>query len=228
VGALLGTLVGRVVLYIRAHHREAVGLDEFITLGLIALAYGFALLVHTYGFLAVFAAGVALRRIELSHSQAAGLPDPSDADRDHASQSAAQKDDAAPAEMAQAVLSFNEQIERISEVAVVVLLGSLLGSAAFPPNTAWIVVAVLLLIRPVSVFVGSIRSACSREQRVLLGWFGIRGVGSIYYLAYAVQHGVSESVAAQLTGVTLAVVATSIVVHGVSVTPLMNLYSRNR
>jgi sodium/hydrogen antiporter len=228
VGALLGTLVGRVVLYLRAQHREALGLDEFLALGLIALAYGFALLLHTYGFLAVLAAGVALRRIELRHSDATAAREPAHVNREQASETAGRDCEEAPAEMAQAVLRFNEQIERIAEVAVVVLLGVLIGSATFPPHTAWVVVAVLLVIRPASVFATATRLACSGEQRVLMSWFGIRGVGSMYYLAYAVQHGVSGEVAAQLTGVTLAIVATSIVVHGVSVTPLMNVYSRRR
>jgi NhaP-type Na+/H+ or K+/H+ antiporter len=52
------------VLYLRVRHREAVGFDEFLALGLIALSYGIAVLAHTYGFLAVFAAGLALRRTE--------------------------------------------------------------------------------------------------------------------------------------------------------------------
>ena len=64
IGALLGTCIGRLVVYLRAAHREALGLDEFLTLGLIGLSYGAALLCHAYGFLAVFAAGLAMRRIE--------------------------------------------------------------------------------------------------------------------------------------------------------------------
>jgi sodium/hydrogen antiporter len=64
IGALLGTLIGKLVLYLRRKHREAIGLDDFLALGLIAITYGLALLTHTYGFLAVFAAGLALRRIE--------------------------------------------------------------------------------------------------------------------------------------------------------------------
>lgn len=63
IGFLLGALVGRFILYLRTRHREALGPDEFMVLGLIALAYGVALLCHTYGFLAVFAAGLALRRV---------------------------------------------------------------------------------------------------------------------------------------------------------------------
>jgi NhaP-type Na+/H+ or K+/H+ antiporter len=50
----------------------------------------------------------------------------------------------------------------------------------------------------------------------------------VYYLAYAVNHGVQESLAAELTSLTLTVVAASVVLHGVSVTPLMTLYGRMR
>ena len=68
VGALLGLAIGRLVLYLRREHKEAVGLDDFLAMGLIALSYGAALLLHAYGFLAVFAAGVALRHLEQSQS----------------------------------------------------------------------------------------------------------------------------------------------------------------
>ena len=73
IGAVLGTAVGQLVLYLRRTHKEAVGLDNFLALGLVGLAYGAADLAHGYGFLAVFAAGVALRRLEQQASaQAAG------------------------------------------------------------------------------------------------------------------------------------------------------------
>jgi NhaP-type Na+/H+ or K+/H+ antiporter len=64
IGGLLGTGAGRIILYLRREHKEALELDDFLALGLIALSYGVALLLHTYGFLAVFAAGLALRKIE--------------------------------------------------------------------------------------------------------------------------------------------------------------------
>lgn len=224
IGAALGTCTAQLVLYLRQKHREALGLDEFLTFGLVALSYGAALLLHTYGFLAVFAAGVALRGVEMAHNRgrpAADVRRSQSVEQDQHSDATA-----APAFMAQAVLGFNEQIERIAEVAVVILLGSLLGAASFPSGTTWFVVALLLLVRPVAVFVGAVGSAISPLQRCLIGWFGIRGVGSIYYLAYAIQHGVSGELATQLTGITLAVVSTSIFLHGISVTPLMNAYMR--
>jgi NhaP-type Na+/H+ or K+/H+ antiporter len=75
VGTLCGAGIGKLVIYLRRVHREAVGLDEFLALGLIALSYGIALLVHAYGFLAVFAAGLSVRRIERQHSELAAPPD---------------------------------------------------------------------------------------------------------------------------------------------------------
>ena len=63
-GALLGKAVGRLVVYLRQRHLEAVGHDDFLALGLIATSYGVAVALHTYGFLAVFAAGLALRTVE--------------------------------------------------------------------------------------------------------------------------------------------------------------------
>src|SRR4051794_24826204 len=73
VGGGLRALVGHLVLYLRRHHQEAVGLDDFLALGLIALSHGTTLLLGASGFLAVFAAGLALRRVE---RRASGLRPP--------------------------------------------------------------------------------------------------------------------------------------------------------
>ena len=75
VGTICGAGIGKLVLYLRRVHREAVGLDEFLALGLIALSYGIALLIHAYGFLAVFAAGLSVRRIERQESDVAAPAD---------------------------------------------------------------------------------------------------------------------------------------------------------
>ena len=134
----------------------------------------------------------------------------------------------APAYMAQAVLGFNEQVERIGELAVVITIGALLWSVRWHEAAWWFVPLLLLLIRPVAVGLGLFRSPSSRHQRWLIGWFGIRGIGSLYYLMYAINHGVSGELADQLTALTLSVVVTSIVVHGISVTPLMAAYERTQ
>jgi NhaP-type Na+/H+ or K+/H+ antiporter len=110
---------------LRAAHREALGLDEFLTLGLIGLSYGAALLCHAYGFLAVFAAGLAMRRIEANRSgnrTAEPLRAPKQAPHPHVVSS---EPEHAGRHMAQAVLHFNEQLERIGEVGVVVMIGAM-------------------------------------------------------------------------------------------------------
>ncbi|NEQ27281.1 MAG: sodium:proton antiporter [Microcoleus sp. SIO2G3] len=225
IGALLGTLVGKLVLYLRREHKEAIGLDDFLALGLIALSYGIALLVHAYGFLAVFAAGLALRHIEL---QSTGETPPAEVmamTRSAAEFEVASDPEAAPAFMAQAVLGFNEPLGRIGEVAIVLLLGSILTPDYLSREALWFVPLLLLVIRPISVGLGLIGSCTSGLQRVLITWFGIRGIAAIYYTMYALDHGLPSELAQPLTALALTTVAASIVVHGISVSPLMNFYS---
>ena len=227
IGYIAGTLVARLVLYLRRTHREAIGLDDFLSLGLLALAYGLALAAHAYGFLAAFAAGAALRRIEIQETGATIPPDINATQT--APQELAHDPQKASAYMAQAVLGFNEQLERILELALVVLIGGLLTRHYLPPAALWFVPLLLLIIRPISVLVGLAGARrLTGVQRALVGWFGIRGIGSLYYLMYGINHGVDEPTARLLTGLTLATIAVSITVHGISVTPLMRLYQRKQ
>lgn len=228
IGALLGLAVGRLVLYLRREHKEAVGMDDFLALGLIALAYGAALLLHAYGFLAVFAAGVALRQLEQSQPAAADSSARAERAMTHPASAASAAVDRrhAPAFMTHAVLGFNQQAERIGEVAIVITLGALLWSVQWQHLVWWFVPLLLLAIRPLSVGLGLLGSPASGTERWLVSWFGIRGVGSIYYLMYAVNHGLPGELADRMIALTLAVVVASIVLHGVSVTPMMAAYER--
>ena len=222
IGAALGTALGTLVLYLRRTHHEAVGLDDFLALGLIALTYGVALACHAYGFLAVFAAGLALRRVERKGSKAVGLDGvqvapPAAIDAEDVATDPKQ----APAHMAQAVLNFNEQLERIGEVAIAVVVGAMLSPAFFTWAVLWLAPLLLLVIRPVSVMVGLMGSRSSGRERALIGWFGIRGVGSVYYLMFAWTHGLPSELGEVAIALTLSTIAVSIVVHGLTVTPVM-------
>ncbi len=230
VGGLLGLAVGRLVLYLRREHKEAVGLDDFLAMGLIALSYGAAQLLHGYGFLAVFAAGVALRHLEQSQTaQDVSVDAVAEAQVDpdkSVAESVAVDPKHAPAFMAQAVLGFNEQLDRIGEVAVVITIGAMLWAVQWHGAAWWLVPLVMLVIRPAAVALGMIHSRSSTVQRSLIGWFGIRGVGSLYYLMYALNHGLPGDLRDPLIALTLSVVVTSIVLHGISVTPLMAAYEK--
>jgi len=217
IGALLGSSLGRLVLYLRRQHKEAVGYDNFLALGLIGLSYGLALQCHAYGFLAVFAAGVALRRVEHKAAmQAVTLA---------VTQAGTQ---AVPDAPANAMLGFNEQLDRIGEVCAVIVIGLLLWAVQWQHASWWFVAALLLAVRPASVALGLAGAHILPAQRRLIGWFGIRGVGSLFYLAYAINHGIDPALAEVLTALVLSVVAASIVVHGISVTPLMSAYAIRR
>lgn len=231
-GGVLGFLTSRLVVYLRVRHREAVGLDEFLALGLIALSYGVALLMHTWGFLAVFAAGLAFRRVEAQPGDRtalhSALHDASElGGKEIAANEAVATDPRhASSYMTQAVLGFNEQLERVGEVALVIILGAMLAYTPLPGTVLWFLPLLFLVIRPASVWAAVRGLPCSRLQLGMMSWFGIRGVGSIYYLMFAINHGLPRPLAEQLAVITLAVVATSIIVHGISVTPLMRYYER--
>jgi len=232
IGSALGALIGRLVVYLRTRHQESVGLDEFLALGLIALAYGVAVLCHAYGFLAVFAAGLALQRVKeqsgMIHLRAAWVAGQPDRQGDDAPTAHATHADHASAYMMQAVRGFNEQMERIGELAVVLVVGAMLPFPHLPASAIGFLALLFLVIRPVSVWLGLLGAPVSRDQRIMIAWFGIRGIGSIYYLMYAIHHGLPRPLAEQIMTITLAAVTVSIVLHGVSVRPMMHLYWRRK
>lgn len=82
------------------------------------------------------------------------------------------------------------------------------------------------VIRPLAVWVSLWRNPTTAFQRGLMGWFGIRGIGSLYYLCFAIGEGLGAERANELSNLTLTVVALSIALHGLSATPLLNLYER--
>lgn len=224
LGAALGATMGRLVVYLRARHREAVGLDVFLGLGLIAMSYGMAQLCQASGFLAVFASGLALQRV--NEKPIADSP-PLEAAEDaggHPYRTLATHSHHASATMRDSVQLFNGQLEKLVELALVMLVGSMLADAAPPPSVWWFVPLLLLVLRPLSVLPAIQGAGLSFQQAAMLGWFGIRGIGSVYYLLFALRHGLEPLVAKTLISLTLWTVASSIVVHGLSAQPLMRRY----
>ena len=233
IGAMCGYAIGKLVLHLRTRHQEAVGLDEFLMLGLIGVAYGASQLAATYGFLAVFAAGLALQRSQRKHhSSQAGTSTDKKIDKALTKgdkEELATDPQLAGAYMTQAVRGFNEQLERIVEVAIVVIVGAMLTLIVLPQDAIVYLILLFLVVRPIAVWLGLVGLHMPRDQKLLIGWFGIRGIGSIYYLLYAIGQGLLQAPLTQLMmSIVLTAVAVSIVVHGISVTPLMNLYSERR
>ena len=229
VGGLTGRLVGRLTLLLHGRNHQIFSLHEFLVLGVIALSYGLAELVYGYGFLAVFAAGYAVRRIEMRATGFAAEPeDPMAADPEETEEEAAARAPGRTAQyMAVSLERFNGQLERILQAAVVVFVGAVLVEN-LTLDALWLAPLLFLVLRPLAVLAGLARSRMAPSQKTLVCWFGIRGLGSVFYLTYALGEGVPEGVAGRLASLVISVVAISILVHGVSVTPIMRRYEKRR
>ena len=164
-----------------------------------------------------------MRRIERQHSEVTPAADVAEAGRSTEEQ--ATDPGTAPPYMARAVLAFNEQLERLGEFAVVVVVGAMLAGIQAAGPGIWLALGLFVVVRPLATLLTLARTPLSTPQRAFIAWFGVRGVGSIYYLSYALSHGVSGATGRILADATLVVVAASVVLHGVSVTPLMRWYS---
>lgn len=230
IGGGLGWATTHAVAWLRTRHAQALGLEGFFALGLIVLSFGAAQLANTYGFLAVFAAGVAMRRVEhrasggISPRKAIGTVDSEDVE------ATAAHPDKAHAYMTESVLGFTIELERIAEVAVMAMVGNVLANLPAPLftwQTVALCAALFVIVRPAAVELSLLGSSATPTQRRLMSWFGIRGIGSFYYLAYALENGDPDDIT-RLVPLTLAVIAASVVIHGVSATPLMNWYHRLR
>ncbi|ROM89660.1 sodium:proton antiporter [Pseudomonas brassicacearum] len=224
IGGLLGTLIGKLVVRLRTRYHLAVGLDEFLSLGLVAVAYGAAQLCLASGFLAVFATGLALQHVK--EQPRVGTASLGTAPRlsGHSSAELATHSHHASEAMSHAVESFNGRLESLAELALVLLVGAMLSYTEPWLALWWFIPLLFVLLRGLAVTLGTFGEPMPLRQRGMLIWFGIRGIGSIFYLMFALHNGVTGALAQQLITLTLATVAVSIVLHGVSVRPLMKWY----
>ncbi len=226
IGVLLGSATARAGWRWRGLQDRHEILDDLVGLGLIALVYGLTVSVQAYGFLSVFFAGVALRQTELRLARRAGirpsaLERPADQTRDIAHGSTD-----APAIVSANALVFKEHLERLSELLLVLLLGGMLFIPFWNARTIGLALFVFVVARPVSTLIALAASSTSWRIRQLTCWFGVRGIGSVYYLMYAIQHGLPAPLAYDLIQLVLVTVTLSILLHGTSVKPMMKRFWR--
>ncbi len=236
-GLLIGFVGGWGLGYVGTHLRHAtreVAPSDFLAIGIVLVVYALAKLVDASGFLAAFAAGVGLRRVEVLLTKRADASEPHDTGDEPAETRVKpnERSRSTPDQPGESVgwvvsdaLSFGETFERLIAFALVLAVGIAVVPVA-SVSGAWIAAALMLVVRPVSVWIATIGSGVPWQRRVLIGWFGIRGLGSLNYLAFALVSGFTGVDDGVLVGIVLTVVATSIIAHGVTVTPLMNWRQR--
>lgn len=196
VGALLGYALGWLVFRMANRAKLSRTGDGFVALGITLAVYGIAEALHGYGFLAVFTAGLALRAAERNHKYHQTLHD------------------------------FSEQLERLLMMTLLVLFGGAIASGGLLDALSWNSLAYALLaifiVRPLAGWFSLAGTACPPTERVVISFFGIRGLGSIYYLSYALQKEAFDKVDVVWSTAAL-IILISIVLHGMTVTPVMRL-----
>jgi sodium/hydrogen antiporter len=235
IGYFMGATLGRWAIKLRSRHRDTEAPSDFVALALIALAYTAAHLLHAWAFLAVFAAGVGLRRAELGVVAETPHPEMTTHEGTHppaehlvGARVKAQELEApavAAGVLVSETISFGGTVERLLELMLVTFVGAAVGS--YWDSRALLIAGLLFFVlRPLSCYALLGGTMISSLQKVLIGWFGIRGIGSLYYLAYALSHGLGSNAGVELAGLTLSVVTLSILLHGSSATPLLDSYQR--
>ena len=229
IGMLGGAALGRVGWMLRGRDPKHEVLDDLVGLGLIAVVYGVSVVLHAWGFLAVFFAGVALRQTELvlsgAHKDRQGLL-VAENGKNHAGKddagNAAVPEGGVPLIVSAESLVFKEHLERLSELTLVLLLGGMVSVQNWNWHTVGTALFLFAVARPLSVMIGLIGSNTAMKTRSLTAWFGVRGIGSVYYLMYAINHGLPAFLQPEMIQITVVVIMLSIVMHGTSVKPLLD------
>jgi NhaP-type Na+/H+ or K+/H+ antiporter len=204
LGTGLGFAVGR-LLRRRIEAGDGVARDELLYVAVVAIGYAVARALGVSTFVTVFSIGATLL-----------LPL-----RDAAVEGSGR-------ELTQRMHAFGARVERLVEASMVLAVGVLLHTVHIGLAEGLFAVVLLAAVRPLSVLAVVRGRRMPPRQRRLVAWFGIRGIGSLYYLAYALEQGLPDGLAERLVAATLCCVALSIVLHGMSATPLMREYQRRR
>jgi len=202
-GLVVGIVVGKVLakLVFSKHTHETTISQGYVVVALTLLAYGLAEYVHSYGFIAVFVAAFAFRRSEHKHSYHDKLHD------------------------------FAEQSEGLLMSLVLVAFGMLIGQGLQSGvELTWRVYIVsftfLLIIRPIGGIIALSGLNLPRTEKYAISALGIRGIGTIYYLSYALNQGFfGEEDALKLWIVCSIVILASIFMHGLSAPKLLQMTS---
>lgn len=220
IGVAAGTLLAWGVWTLRRKRPEIRLMDDFVGLGLIGFVYGISLLVEAGGFLAVFSAAIALRQTE--RRLLGQAPEPS---RLQTGQAGVVAETGVPGRLTDGSLHFKEQLERLSVVVLILIIGGTLFLSSWSWRAVGLAAFLFLVARPAGVMISALGTRTPARHRRMAAWFGVRGIGSLYYLMFAIQSGLPEELALELIHLTLVVVTLSIVVHGISVRPAMMHYA---
>jgi NhaP-type Na+/H+ or K+/H+ antiporter len=232
VGFGLGWLVGKLATRLVGMERDP-GPGALLTAGLIGVSYAAAEAIGALGFLAVFAAGVGMRAVEvgvvrehphprLRRERDVTRTPPAEFVVRPAMQGGVDRGEPVEAvgHVLAEALTFGSVMEHLLGPLLVLLLGIALARH-WEPQALWLAGVLFVLVRPLATWLTTAGMGLNWRRRLLLGWLGIRGIGGLNYLAYALVHGLDGSAARLVAGVAVSTITLSVVLHGFSAQPLL-------
>lgn len=199
-GWMIGWVFGWLTFHVSGDAKLSQTGDGLIAIAATFVAYGLTEMLDCYGFLAVFVTALTLRHSHRNHDFHDEMHD------------------------------ITEQVERLAMMVVLILFGGALVSgllSAIRWQDAAAAATIILIVRPAAGLIGLIGLKADWSEKLTLAFFGIRGVGSFYYLAYALNHAQFEQ-PDRLWSIVGLVALFSILLHGLTVTPVMRSLDRDQ
>ncbi len=197
LGIVIGWLLGRILFAVPTWNTLAASGPGVLALAGVFIAYGAVELAEGYGFIAAFVAGAVCRRAE------------------------------AESTFHQRLHTFANSIEHAITAILLVLLGSVMPSLW--PHLTWahtiIGFGLILVIRPLAGMIGLFGTRLDLRERALVSTYGVRGIGSLYYLGYASTH-VEFIDEGPLWAVVAFTIFASTVIHGLTASSTVEALDR--
>lgn len=193
IGYLIGKFAGYLVFTVSKKMKFLQTQDGFVAIALTLVVYGITEMLHGYGFIAVFVCAYALRHYEKGHGYHENLH------------------------------TFTDQIERLLVAVLLILFGGSLVTGILNALTwkmALFSIIFLLVIRPLAAYASIGLAKFHYKQKLAISFFGIRGMGSIFYLAFAIRETTFDNVP-ELWSIVAFTILLSVILHGLTATPMM-------
>lgn len=202
IGGFVGVICGKFLGFLLFNIPDSKNLkiaDSVFAVALILFPYAVAELVSSYGFIAVFVSACFFRQKSPEH------------------------------EYQKRVHQFSVTMEGLLEGILMLIIGGYLVFGVLEPLTFRMIVvslAIIFIVRPISGLIAFIGSDLPKHKKWVISFFGIRGIGSLYYLTYAIYMADFPQ-SDELWAITIFIVTMSVIVHGISAKPVMERFAKN-
>ncbi|MET0636707.1 MAG: cation:proton antiporter [Chitinophagaceae bacterium] len=198
IGFVAGKAIGYLVFNLSGKYKFLKTNDGFLAIAMTLLVYGVTEMIHGYGFIAVFICAVTFRHSEKEDDYHHDLH------------------------------TVTDQTERLLVAVILLLFGGALVSGILD-HLSWRMASFtflfLFVLRPVAAYLSLVTGNFHWKEKIAISFFGIRGMGSVFYLAFALKE-TGFIVENELWSVVSFTILVSILIHGLTATSIMNYLKR--